>query len=52
MRQFHDLMERVLIQGAEKRDRTGLGTRSIFGHQMRFDLVRGIPAGDDHERFM
>jgi len=43
MRQYHDLMERVLKQGLEKRDRTGTGTLSIFGHQMRFDLEDGFP---------
>jgi thymidylate synthase len=43
MRQYLDLMERVLTEGIEKRDRTGVGTRSIFGHQMRFDLGRGFP---------
>src|SRR6266571_3259812 len=43
MRQYLDLMERVLSEGAEKRDRTGIGTRSIFGHQMPFDLRRGFP---------
>ena len=43
MRQYLDLMERVLSEGAEKRDRTGTGTRSIFGHQLRFDLQAGFP---------
>ena len=43
MRQYHELMERVLREGLEKRDRTGTGTLSTFGHQMRFDLSEGFP---------
>ncbi|MBU3726220.1 MAG: hypothetical protein RL727_29 [Pseudomonadota bacterium] len=43
MRQFHQLMHHVLEHGAQKSDRTGTGTLSVFGYQMRFDLAEGFP---------
>ena len=43
MQQYLEMMSHVLGQGTRKADRTGTGTLSVFGHQMRFDLARGFP---------
>ena len=43
MKAYLDLMRHVLENGTDKSDRTGTGTRSVFGYQMRFDLSQGFP---------
>ena len=43
MKQYHDLMARIMDEGVDRSDRTGVGTRGVFGHQMRFSLADGFP---------
>ena len=43
MKAYLDLLRRILDEGEQRDDRTGTGTRGVFGHQMRFDLRKGFP---------
>ena len=52
MKAYHDLLQRILDEGTIKSDRTGVGTKSVFGHQMRFDLSEGFPAMTTKKLFL
>lgn len=52
MKQYHDLLRRIMQDGVVRGDRTGTGTKSVFGHQMRFDLNEGFPLLTTKKVFM
>ena len=52
MKQYLELLDKICREGVERGDRTGTGTRGIFGHQMRFDLSEGFPLLTTKRLFM